>query len=79
MLRKLSNKDTRGLSVQLSQVNLPVHLIWGMDDKFQPWEVSGQKLLSSFKYVKVSKMDNCGHYLQLDQPERYVELLLGTE
>lgn len=77
MLSKLDNRFTVENMPKLGEVDLPVHLIWAMNDKFQSWEVSGTILEGTFKKVRVSKIENCGHYLQVDAPSDYVALLLS--
>ena len=62
---------------KLKSIDLPVHLIWAMNDKFQSWEISGQILEKTFSQVRISKIENCGHYAQVDANEEYVEKLLS--
>jgi pimeloyl-ACP methyl ester carboxylesterase len=77
MLAQLDNRYTVANMEKLKQVKLPVHLIWAMDDKFQSWELSGRILENTFPNVRVSHIQNCGHYLQLDAKDEYVSLLLS--
>ena len=77
MLAHLDNRYTVENMEKLKDVKLPVHLLWAIDDKFQSWEVSGKILESSFSNVRVSKIENCGHYLQVDANDEFVEQLLS--
>ena len=77
MLAHLDNRYTVENMEKLKGVKLPVHLLWAIDDKFQSWEVSGKILESSFSNVRVSKIENCGHYLQVDANDEFVEQLLS--
>lgn len=79
MLRSLSHSATLENMSDLAKVSLPVHLIWGMDDRFQPWEVAGKILEGTFSDVRVTQIENCGHFLQLDAAEEYVEALFSRE
>jgi pimeloyl-ACP methyl ester carboxylesterase len=77
MLARLDNRYTVENMEGLKRINLSVHLIWAMNDKFQSWEISGKILESTFSNVRVSKIENCGHYLQIDANDEFVKLLLS--
>jgi pimeloyl-ACP methyl ester carboxylesterase len=77
MLARLDNRYTVENIEKLKNVKLPVHLIWAMDDKFQSWEKSGKILENSFSNVSVSKIENCGHYIQIDANDEFVLTLLS--
>lgn len=77
MLARLDNRYTKENMEKLKSVKLPIHLLWALDDKFQSWQVSGKILESTFDNVRVSKIKNCGHYIQVDANEEYIELLLS--
>ncbi len=76
MLAALNNTDTAEIMNSLQKCRLHVHLIWGLKDRFQPWEGPGKLLESTFENAVVTKID-AGHYLQLDVPEIYLEALMG--
>ena len=76
MLKVLDNVHTSRNMELLSKTKLSVDLIWAMNDKFQPWSESGIKLESVFNNCRVFKINNCGHFLQIDAFEEYTELLL---
>jgi pimeloyl-ACP methyl ester carboxylesterase len=77
MLTRLDNRYTVENMEKLKGIELPVHLIWAMNDKFQSWEISGKILESTFSNVRVSKIENCGHYLQIDANDEFVDTLLS--
>lgn len=77
MLARLDSRYTVENMERLKDVKIPVHLLWAMDDKFQSWEVSGKILESTFSNFHVSKIENCGHYLQLDANDEFVTKLLS--
>lgn len=77
MLARLQNRYTVKNMEKLKDVNLPVHLLWAMDDKFQSWEVSGKILESTFSNIRISKIEKFGHYLQIDANDEFVERLLS--
>ncbi len=76
MLKVLSNSHTITNMESLSQVDVPVDLIWAMNDKFQPWEKSGVELQSTLINCEVFHIQNSGHFLQIDAYEEYTQLLL---
>jgi pimeloyl-ACP methyl ester carboxylesterase len=77
MLALLDNRYTLENMEKLKKIKLPVHLIWAMNDKFQSWEVSGRILENTFTNVRISKIENCGHYLQIDANDEFVDRLLS--
>ncbi len=77
MLVKLDNRCTVENMSKLKNINVPVHLIWAMSDRFQSWETSGTILEKSFKNLRVSKIENCGHFMQMDAKDEFVDKLLS--
>ncbi|NOZ46369.1 MAG: alpha/beta hydrolase [Chlorobi bacterium] len=77
MLTKLDSRYTKENMELLSSVSIPVHLVWAMSDRFQHWSKAGRTLENTFKDVKVTKIENCGHYLQLDAPDKYLDSILS--
>ena len=59
----------------LSKIKVPVDLIWAMNDKFQPWEKSGQEIKNAVKHSQFIPIQKCGHFLQIDASEEYIQLL----
>lgn len=43
MLKVLGNAHTAAIMTSLANIRIPVDLIWAMEDKYQPWEKSGQE------------------------------------
>lgn len=78
MLTHLNNRHTVENMKELKKINLSIHLIWAMNDKFQSWEKSGKILEGTFKNVRVNKIENCGHYLQIDANDEFVNVLLSS-
>ncbi len=76
MLKTLDNRFTRENMGKLSGVSTPVHLVWAMNDRFQPWAKAGRILEDTFRDVKVTKINKAGHYLQIDAFEDYVNAIL---
>lgn len=77
LLQQLNAKSTQNNMEALAQVQQEVHLIWGMKDTFQAWKLSGQILQDTLPITRVTKLESAGHFLQLDDPEAYIEALLS--
>lgn len=77
LLKALDPKHTIENMKKLSKVTIPLHLIWAMQDPNQPWDGPGKILKEAFKTVRVSQIENAGHFLQLDTPEEYFKLLIS--
>jgi pimeloyl-ACP methyl ester carboxylesterase len=77
MLAQLNCEGTQANMAKLKLLKLPVHLLWAMDDPFQPWEKSGRILAEVFPHATVTKINNCGHYLQLDAGDEYFDKLMN--
>lgn len=76
LLKSLNPKDTLGNMDKLAQVQTPVHLVWAMKDPFQAWDKPGSILENTFANVKVSKIEDSGHFVPLDATEDYVKAIL---
>jgi haloalkane dehalogenase len=56
--------------------NYPVCLIWGMKDWcFTPWFL--EKFREFFPQAEMHKIEDAGHYVVQDAPEKVVEILRG--
>lgn len=75
MLKVLHNSHTSENMSSLTKVKIPVDLIWAMNDKFQPWEKSGQEIKSRITHSEFFPIQNCGHFLQIDATEEYASLI----
>jgi pimeloyl-ACP methyl ester carboxylesterase len=48
-------------------LNIPVLLIWGAHDRFQPVEY-GQRLANALQNAKIEIVETAGHFLPEDEP-----------
>ncbi len=76
-LKALSPTQLAHYAPKLKSIELPTLLAWAEDDPNQPWEKSGQYLQSLLPNPEVKYLPNAGHFLQLDQPKEYANLLLN--
>lgn len=79
LLTRLDNRETIAIMPDLARVSLPVHLIWAMKDPHQPWDGSGQILEKTFRNIHVSRIEDSGHFLQLDAADEYLNFLISHE
>jgi len=79
MLVSLDPKDTINNISQLRRVNLPVHLVWGVNDPNQKWEGAGRLLREIFPSAKITTLPNAGHFLQIESMEVYVNAILASD
>lgn len=75
-LRALDNRQTVAVAPQLRQLALPVQLLWGKQDRFQPWETTGKRLAALLPAPATEVLEHAGHYAPLEQPHAYAAALL---
>jgi len=75
-LKSLHNSQTLAVEQELSDLDVPVLLLWGRNDPFQPWDGPGERLKRIFSHADTQFLDKAGHFLMLDQPDAYAESLL---
>lgn len=76
MLASLDPLHTMENMPALREVNVPVHLVWGLKDPNQPWEGPGRILRETFPDARVTELPGAGHFLQIDAPVAYLSALL---
>lgn len=76
-LRALDNRDTMAIAGALKKVRLPTLILWGVADRYQPWESVGRRLAAAIPDAEVRLLPDAGHFAMLDQPVAYVSALLG--
>lgn len=75
-LAALTPADTARVVEGLGRLAVPVQLVWGAEDVFQPWETAGRRLERLLPAPAVVRLDGCGHFAPLDCPERLCAALL---
>ena len=76
-LASLDNSQTMEIAPELSEVELPSLLIWGANDRFQPWERVGLRLKALLPNPEVKLIDRAGHFHVLEKPETFIETLMA--
>ena len=76
MLVQLDPQQTMDNMPALSQVKVPVELVWGLKDTHQPWDGPGKILRETFPDAKILTLPDAGHFLQIDSTQAYADALL---
>lgn len=61
---------------KLQAIDQPVLLVHGRDDRVIPLETS-QKLARLIPHARLEVIDRCGHWVQIEYPDRFAELLIN--
>ena len=64
----------RRLPHVLREVRTPTLVVWGDDDRVVPMS-SGQQYREALPNARLEVIENCGHLVDLEQPERLAELV----
>lgn len=76
-LTALDNMQTQEIAPRLREVKIPTLLMWGKDDRYQPWETVGLRLKELLPHADVALIDGAGHFGILEKSEAYLEALLA--
>lgn len=77
-LAALSPGDTADLPDRLPALEMPVDLVWGLEDPFQPWDPVGRRLQAMLPPARVTRLEGCGHFTPLECPQRLCSALLDA-
>ena len=75
--RALQTADLLSRSEEVEAIDLPVHIVWGTQDPFQPVEY-GRRLADRLSRSRLTTWDDASHFVPEDVPERLAELLLDA-
>jgi pimeloyl-ACP methyl ester carboxylesterase len=76
-LRALNPDQTIAVAQSLKTIKVPTLLIWGKEDRFQPWKTVGLRLKTLLPDAVDVVIENAGHFLPIEKPEAYVEAMLS--
>jgi pimeloyl-ACP methyl ester carboxylesterase len=62
------------LRQRLHRVSVPALVVWGTDDELIPSKY-GEEYARALPNARLETIDDCGHRICIDQPERLVELI----
>ncbi len=61
---------------ELAAIGVPVLLVWGTDDRLV-FQTGAERVLAAVRESRLEVLDGCGHCPQIEEPDRFAELLLG--
>lgn len=73
----LDNRDTLAIVDRLGSIRTPTQIVWGVEDRYQPWKTVGRRLADAIPRAEVRLIEQAGHFAMLDQPTAYASALLG--
>jgi pimeloyl-ACP methyl ester carboxylesterase len=74
--RALRTNELTSRMAEVEKLRTPALIIWGAKDVFQPLAY-GQRLAAAMLHARMEVIDDAGHFLPEDQPERLAELIAG--
>lgn len=74
-VRHYDSRYTEELTDRLGDLDLPVRLLWGAQDRWQPLSY-GHRLASDIPGAELTVVQNAGHFLMEDAPDRVASELL---
>jgi len=75
-LASLDNSQTIEIAPELRLVDTPALLVWGSNDRFQPWERVGVRLKELLPNPEIKLIERAGHFHVLEKPDTFVEALI---
>lgn len=75
-LASLDAAQTVEASPRLKDLEMPILLLWGKDDRFLPWDDIGERLRALLPDPDVKVVEGAGHFFPLERPKAYTEALL---
>ena len=75
-LSALDPQQTIAIAPRLAGVAAPTLLLWGAEDRFQPWHTTGLRLHGLLPDPDVILLEGIGHFAPLEGPDAYIGALL---
>lgn len=76
--RQLAQSDTEPYEHQLGNIDIPVRLLWGREDRILPIPY-GEWLRDRIRHTSMQWIDGAGHLLQEDAPAQLLSAILDGE
>jgi pimeloyl-ACP methyl ester carboxylesterase len=76
MLRTLRRWNANRIEHEAHQIHSPTLILWGEDDRHIPLS-DGVRLREAIAGARLIVFRNCGHLPQVEQPEKFVEVLVN--
>jgi pimeloyl-ACP methyl ester carboxylesterase len=75
-LNHYHKQDTDGFLAKLRSIELPTLVVWGREDECSSYR-KGLRLVDVIPDIEFSLLPRCGHFVMVDQPERYSSIQSG--
>jgi pimeloyl-ACP methyl ester carboxylesterase len=74
--RALRTEELSSRMTEVENLPTPTLIVWGAEDAFQPLAY-GERLTAAMPHARLEVIDDAGHFLPEDQPQRLAELIAG--
>lgn len=71
--------QTRTAAGTLGRLPFPSQLVWGAQDRFQPWEQVGTRLQAALEEPAVTVLADAGHFSPVEQPDAFARAMLDWQ
>jgi pimeloyl-ACP methyl ester carboxylesterase len=71
-----SSATMAAIEERLASLDVPMLIVWGMRDIALPAALIDLRWLKYFPQAQVHRLENASHFLQEDEPDRIIELIL---
>lgn len=75
-LRALDSEQTMVAAGSLPRLTMPTQLVWGAEDRFQPWGQVGARLQDLLPDPAVTLLPDTGHFAPAESPAAFARALL---
>jgi 2-hydroxymuconate-semialdehyde hydrolase len=72
--RALRTEELSSRMAEVENLPTPTLIVWGAEDVFQPLAY-GERLAAAMPHARMEVIDDAGHFLPEDQPERLAQLI----
>jgi pimeloyl-ACP methyl ester carboxylesterase len=73
--RALRTEELSSRMEEVERLDIPTLVVWGAHDQFQPLS-NGSRLAAAMRYARMEVIEDAGHFLPEDAPERLADLIL---
>jgi 2-hydroxymuconate-semialdehyde hydrolase len=74
--RALRTEELTSRMAEVEKLEIPTLVVWGGKDEFQPLAY-GRRLAAAMPNARLEVIDDAGHFLPEDEPERLADLIAG--
>ena len=73
--RALRTEELSSRMEEVERLDIPTLVVWGAHDEFQPL-ANGSRLAAAIRHARMEVIEEAGHFLPEDAPERLADLIL---